>query len=75
MKLERVRLLMISLAALALVLLPIGSALQSDVIVIAALLSFILSVFVWRTFYRCPHCRKFLGQFTKNICPHCGQHL
>lgn len=75
MKLARVRLAMIVLAALALILLPLGSALKADTMITAALFCFVASAVVWYTFYRCPHCHKFLGQSTKSTCPHCGERL
>lgn len=75
MKLARVRMVMIVFSALALVLLPLGSALKNDAVVTAALFCFVVSAVVWYSFYRCPHCHKFLGQSTQNTCPHCGEHL
>lgn len=75
MKLGRVRLLMVVFALLALLLLPVGSALHSDILIIGALFCFVLATFVWFAFYRCPHCHKFLGQSTKIICPYCGERL
>ncbi len=75
MKLEKVRLLMVLLSILALVLFPLASGLKNEPLMYGALFCFVLSVLVWFIFYRCPHCRKFLGQSTKTFCPYCKKRL
>ena len=75
MNLQKARLLLILFGALGLVLLPLGAVLRSDLILYAALLSYVLAVAVWFRFNRCPHCRKHLGTNTSLYCPNCGEKL
>ena len=75
MKLGRVRLLMVTFAALALVLLPIAGALQNEWGIYAGLFFLALASFVWFLFYRCPRCHKFLWTNTKSRCPYCKERL
>lgn len=71
----QVRLLMIVLGALALLLVPLGSWLNSMWGLYAGLLCYILAVLVWFRLHRCPHCRRHLGRHTGLYCPHCGERL
>ena len=75
LKLSQVRLLMASLAALALLLFPAGSWLGSAVLLYAGLICYILAALVWFGLYRCPHCHKRLGAHTKLYCPRCKKKL
>ena len=52
MNLQKARLLLILFGALGLVLLPLGAVLRSDLILYAALLSYVLAVAVWFRFNR-----------------------
>ena len=70
MNLQKARLLLILFGALGLVLLPLGAVLRSELILYAALLSYVLAVAVWFRFNRCPHCRKHLGRHTGIYCPY-----
>ena len=75
MNLQKAHLLLILFGALGLVLLPLGAVLRSDLILYAALLSYVLAVAVWFRFNRCPHCHKHLGRSTGLYCPHCRERL
>ena len=75
LNLGQVQLLMMALAALALLLFPVGVGLKSTVLLYAGLICYILAVYVWFCLYRCPHCRKRLGTHTGLYCPHCGKKL
>ena len=75
MNLQKARLLLILFGALGLVLLPLGAVLRSDLILYAALLSYVLAVAVWFRFNRCPHCHKHLGRHTGIYCPYCKEKL
>lgn len=63
------------LALLALALLPLASALDSEGLLYAGLLCFVLAVLVWFACNRCPHCRKHLGRSTGLYCPRCKKRL
>ena len=71
----QVRLMMIVLGALTLLLLPLSFWLDSIPILYAALICYILVVFVWFALNRCPHCRRHLGRHTGLYCPYCGEKL
>lgn len=71
----QVRLLTVVLAALALLLVPLGARLNSSVLLYAGLVSYILVVLVWFAFHRCPYCRKHLGKHNGLYCPYCGEKL
>ena len=75
MNLHQAQVAIIGLAALALLLLPLGSSFDSDILIILALLCFLLMMVIWFLFRRCPHCGKHLGQGTGARCPHCGKKL
>lgn len=75
MNLQKARLLMIVFGALGLLLLPLGAAFSSELLLYGALLSYVLAVFVWFRFNRCPHCRKRLGRHTGIYCPYCKEKL
>ena len=75
MNLQKARLLLILFGALGLVLLPLGAVLRSDLILYAALLSYVLAVAVWFRFNRCPPCPKHLGRHTGIYCPYCKEKL
>ena len=73
-RLRQQRWLLAGLVLLCL-LLPLGAALRSELILYAALLSYVLAVAVWFRFNRCPHCRKHLGRHTGIYCPYCKEKL
>ena len=75
MNLQKARLLLILFGALGLILFSLGAVLRSDLILYAALLSYVLAVAVWFRFNRCPHCRKHLGRHTGIYCPYCKEKL
>ena len=75
MSLQTSRLLRILFGALGLILLPLGFALSSDILVYGALISYIIAVFIWFQFNRCPHCHKRLGRHTGIYCPYCKEKL
>lgn len=75
MNLQKARLLLILFGALGLVLLPLGAVLRSELILYAALLSYVLAVAVWFRFNRCPRCHKHLGRHTGIYCPYCKEKL
>ena len=72
---SQVRLLTVALAALALLLVPIGSWLESTVLLYAGLICYILVVLVWFVLHRCPHCRRHLGRHNGLYCPYCKKKL
>jgi len=71
----QVRLMMIVLGALTLLLVPLGSWLNSVWVLYAGLICYILVMFVWFRLNRCPHCRRHLGKHTGLYCPYCGKKL
>ena len=75
MNLDRAKILMIALAALALVLIALASSFRSDILFMAGLAAFLLLMLVWFLFNRCPHCGRHLGDDTGAYCPHCGKRL
>ncbi len=75
MKREQVRPLMMVFGALALILLPLGSAAENDALIYVGLSCFVLTATAWLRFNRCPHCRRHLGSYTGKTCPHCGEKL
>ena len=62
-------------AAAALLLLPVAFTLESTFLLYAALGCFIFACFIWLFFYKCPHCKKRIGQSTRLRCPYCGEKL
>lgn len=75
LKLGQIRFLMAVSAALALLLFPLGVALDNTVIFYLGLGCFTLTVYIWLFHYKCPHCKKRIGRSTSLRCPHCGQKL
>ena len=75
MSLDRVKMLIIALALLALALIAAASAFQSGVLFMAGMGSFLALMLVWFLFNRCPHCGRHLGEDTGAYCPHCGKRL
>lgn len=75
MDLQKSRLLRMLFGTLGLILLPLGAALGSAVLIYGAFISYIAAVFIWFAYNRCPHCRKRLGRSTSLYCPYCKKKL
>lgn len=75
MDLQTSRLLRMLFGTLGLILLPLGAALSSGILIYGAFISYIIAVFLWFRFNRCPHCRKHLGRHTGIYCPYCKEKL
>lgn len=75
MKLGQARFCMVVLASLGLLLFTLGGGFKIIALLYAGMICYVLAVFVWFAFNRCPHCHKRLGRSTRLYCPHCGEKL
>lgn len=52
-----------------------GALVQSALLIVAGLLLLIVALVLHFTYYRCPHCGRFLDRSTGAYCPYCGKKM
>lgn len=52
-----------------------GALVQSALLIVAGLLLLIVALVLHFTYYRCPHCSRFLDRSDGEYCPYCGKKM
>lgn len=69
------KILWVSLWALA-ALVALGALLEKSWLIVAAVAAVLVWLVLELSWWRCPHCGKFLGHLDqKTYCPYCGESL
>ena len=69
MKLRMAKYILASFCILAVMLIFLGSSMQSRTFCLGGIIVAFIGTVFWILFGRCPHCGKYLGKGNENYCP------